>query len=75
MYRKMYRNSYRSRKSLTFWFYGIETWDRYCCAQLAEMKRTIANFPENDELLCVENFGQLSEMYRKVQEISAHFGE
>ena len=26
----------------------------------------IANFPENDEHLCVVNFGQVLEMYRKM---------
>ena len=63
---QMYRYSCRKRKSLTFLFYRILTWDRERCAQLAETKRTVANFPENDELLCVENFGQVDVLYMKM---------
>ena len=63
---QMYRYSCRKRKSLTFLFYRILTWDRERCAQLAETKRKITNVPGNDELLCVENFGQVLEMYRKM---------
>ena len=66
LYRKMYRKSYRSIKRLTFLFYGILTWDRERCAQLAETKRTTPNFPENAELLCDEIFGQFGVLYTKM---------
>ena len=62
----MNRYSCRKRKSLTFLFYRILNWDRERCAELAETKRTVAKFPENDELLCVENFGQFDISYMKM---------